>query len=236
MVIIMNDIETTTLIKSKLLITYPITVNISLINIFIDKIISMFGNIENYFDVEYDYLKLNLYTKTDFNKFVAQTTLQYGDENSIPEWLVGFSVDENVNLVIPSMDRIEYMTKVAIHELVHLLSYKIPHKEKRVKLLDEGIACFLSNQMSEKRFLTIVDDYKQNSLHKIEDFCIYNGNEFGKLNGYAYSYMIMEFLNIQFGKRKIIYWLKYPEDFLKIVPTLETDFRQYLIDKINKYS
>lgn len=232
----MNFNETITVVKNKLSITYPIQEDASLINMFIDKTISMFGNIENYFDVEYDYLKLNLYNKKDFNKFVAQTTLQYGDENSIPEWLVGFSVNESVNIVIPSIDRLEYMTKVAIHELVHLLSYKIQHKEKRVKLLDEGIACFLSNQMSEKRFLTIVEDYKQNSLRKIEDFCIYNGNEFGKLNGYAYSYMIMEFLNIQFGKEKIIYWLKYPEDFFNIVHEIETDFRQYLIDKINKYN
>jgi len=232
----MNINETITVIKNKLSITYPASEDTSLINMFIDKIVSMFGNIENYFDVEYDFLKLNLYSKTNFNKFVAQTTNQYGDEKSIPEWLVGFSVNGSVNIVIPCIGKLEYMTKVAIHELVHLLSYKIQHKEKRVKLLDEGIACFLSNQMSEKRFLTIVDDYKQNSLHKIEDFCIYNGNEFGKRNGYAYSYMIMEFLNIQFGKEKIIYWLKYPEDFLKIVPTLETDFRQYLIDKINKNS
>ena len=126
------------------------------------------------------------------------------------------------------------MTKVAIHELVHLLSYKIEHKEKRVKLLDEGIACFLSNQMSDKRFETIIQDYNQDNLHKIEDFCIYNGNEFGKLNGYAYSYVIMEFLNLQFGKEKILYWLQYPEEFLKIVPTIENDFREYLINKINK--
>ena len=59
----------------------------------------MFGNIENYFDVEYDFLKLNLYSKTNFKKFVAQTTTQYGDEKNIPEWLVGFSVNESVNIV-----------------------------------------------------------------------------------------------------------------------------------------
>ncbi len=230
----MNVNQTITVVKNKLSVTYPASEDTSLINMFIDKIISMFGNIQNYFDVEYDYLNLNLYSKTNFNKFVAQTTTQYGDKNNVPEWLVGFSVNESVSIIIPCIEKLEYMAKVAIHELVHLLSYKIQHKEKRVKLLDEGIACFLSNQMSEKRFLTIVDDYKQNSLRKIEDFCIYNGNEFGKINGYAYSYMIMEFLNMRFGKEKIIYWLKYPEDFLKIVPTLETDFRKYLIDRINK--
>ena len=88
--------------------------------------------------------------------------------------------------------------------------------------------------MIEKRFETIIQDYNQDNLHKIKDFCIYNGNEFGKLNGYAYSYVIIEFLNLKFGKGKILYWLKYPEEFLKIVPTIETDFREYLINKFNK--
>ena len=44
----------------------------------------------------------------------------------------------------------------------------------------------------------------------------------------------MEFLNLQFGKEKILYWLQYPKEFLKVVPTIETDFREYLINKINK--
>lgn len=223
-----------TLKRDKLVINYKEYGNTDILKEFIDRIVYHFEDIKNYFNVEYDSLELTLYSKTDFDEFVANTTSQYGAKGNIPSWLVGFSINQGVHIVIPTADRLEYMTKVAIHELVHLLSYKIEHKEKRVKLLDEGIACFLSHQMSEKRFETIIQDYKQDNLHKIEDFCIYNGNEFGKLNGYAYSYVIMEFLNLQFGKEKILYWLQYPEEFLKIVPTIENDFREYLINKINK--
>lgn len=223
-----------TLKRDKLIINYKEYENTDILKEFIDRIVYRFEDIKDYFNVEYDSLELTLYSKIDFDEFVANTTSQYGSKENIPSWLVGFSINQGVHIVIPTADRLEYMTKVAIHELVHLLSYKIEHKEKRVKLLDEGIACFLANQMSEKRFETIIQDYTQDNLHKIEDFCIYNGNEFGKLNGYAYSYVIMEFLNLQFGKEKILYWLQYPEEFLKVVPTIETDFRKYLIDKINK--
>lgn len=221
--------------RGKLIINYNNYENTDLINTFINKIVTHFENIKDYFEVEYDSLELTLYSKIDFDEFVANTTSQFGSKGNIPNWLVGFSVEQGVHIVIPTPDKLDYMTKVAIHELVHLLSYKIQHKEKRVKLLDEGIACFLANQMSEKKFETIIQDYRQNTLHKIVDFCIYNGNEFGKLNGYAYSYVIMEFLNLQFGKEKIIYWLKYPEEFIKIVPTIEVDFRKYLADRINKW-
>lgn len=223
-----------TLKKGKLVINYKEYEDTDILKEFIDRIVYHFEDIKDYFNVEYNSLELTLYSKTDFNEFVANTTSQYGSKENIPSWLVGFSINQGVHIVIPTADRLEYMTKVAIHELVHLLSYKIEHKEKRVKLLDEGIACFLSHQMSEKRFETIIQDYNQNNLHKIKDFCIYNGNEFGKLNGYAYSYVIMEFLNLQFGKEKILYWLQYPEEFLKVVPTIETDFREYLINKFNK--
>lgn len=223
-----------TLKIDKLVINYKEYENTNILKEFIDKIIFHFEDIKDYFNVKYNSLELTLYSKTDFDEFVANTTSQYGTKENIPSWLVGFSINQSVHIVIPTQDRLEYMTKVAIHELVHLLSYKIDHKEKRVKLLDEGIACFLSHQMSEKRFETIIQDYNKNSLHKIADFCIYNGNEFGKLNGYAYSYVIMEFINLKFGKEKILYWLKYPEEFLKIVPTIEEDFSKYLINKINK--
>lgn len=223
-----------TLKRDKLIINYKEHENTDILKEFIDRIVYHFEDIKDYFNVEYDSLELTLYSKIDFDEFVANITSQYGAKENIPSWLVGFSINQGVHIVIPTTDRLEYMTKVAIHEIVHLLSYKIEHKEKRVKLLDEGIACFLANQMSEKRFETIIQDYTKDNLHKIEDFCIYNGNEFGKLNGYAYSYVIMEFLNLQFGKEKILYWLQYPEEFLKIVPTIETGFRKYLIDKINK--
>lgn len=223
-----------TLKKDKLIIYYKETDNTDILKSFIEKIISRFEDIKDYFNVEYDLLELTLHSKPDFDEFVASTTSQYGSKENIPNWLVGFSINQGVHIVIPREDKLEYMTKVAIHELTHLLSYKIEHKEKRVKLLDEGIATFLANQMSDKRFETIVDDYNSGNLHKIEDFCIYNGNEFGKLNGYAYSYVIMEFLNKKYGKEKILYWLKYPEDFLRIVPKIELEFKEYLINKINK--
>ena len=220
--------------NDKLIIYYKESDNTDTLKAFIDKISSRFEDIKDYFGVEYNFLELTLCSKSEFDEFVVSTASMYGSKEDVPNWLVGFSINQGVHVVIPREDKLEYMTKVAIHELTHLLSYKIEHKEKRVKLLDEGIATFLANQMSYKRFETIVEDYNNGNLHKIEDFCIYNGNEFGKLNGYAYSYVIMEFLNQKFGKERIVYWLKYPKEFLKMVPQIELEFKEYLKNKINK--
>lgn len=219
--------------KDNLLFYYEESADISIIHEIIYKVATKFNGVEDYFKVDFNLAEVTLHSKENFDEFVASTTSQFGNKDNIPSWLVGFSVNEGVHIVIPTRDKIDYMVKVTIHELVHFLAYKIPHKEKRVKLLDEGIACFLAGQMSDKRLESIKQDYFNNTLHKISDFCIYNGNEFGKLNGYAYSYFIMEFLNMQFGKEKILHWLKYPEEFLNIVPSIENGFRQFLINKIN---
>lgn len=219
--------------KGKLIFYFSESADIAIIHKIIDKVVASFSTIENYFKVDFNLAEVTLHSKENFDEFVASHTSQFGNKDNIPSWLVGFSINEGVHIVVPAQDKIDYMVKVTIHELVHFLAYKIPHKEKRVKLLDEGIACFLAGQMSAKRFDSIKQDYFNNALHKISDFCIYNGNEFGKLNGYAYSYYMMDFLNEQFGKEKIIHWLKYPEEFLNLVPNIENEFRQFLISKIN---
>lgn len=219
--------------KDKLIFHYAESEDIEIIHEIIDKVASSFSDVENYFKVDFNLAEVTLYSKENFDEFVAGTTSQFGNKDNIPSWLVGFSINQGVHIVVPTRDKIDYMVKVTTHELVHFLAYKVPHKEKRVKALDEGIACFLAGQMSAKRFESIKQDYSNNTLHKISDFCIYNGNEFGKLNGYAYSYFIMEFLNAQFGKEKIIHWLKHPDEFLNLVPNIENEFREFLISKIN---
>lgn len=87
---------------------------------------------------------------------------------------------------MPNNENLDYMSKVTIHELVHAFAYKIDSNGKRVKVLDEGVGAYLAGQMSEKRFATIIEDYKNNVKRSIIDFFIYNGNEFSKIKGYAY--------------------------------------------------
>ena len=220
--------------KDKFVISYLNNCNLELTNKFIESMMLSFKDVHNFFNINYDNVEIILYTKEDFNKFIAKTTPEYGCEENIPNWLVGFSVDYKIHLVVPTEGTLEYMTKVATHEFVHYIAEQIPHTNYRVKLLDEGIACFLAHQMSDKTFQTIVQDCTNNSLHSIMDFCIYDGNEFARLNGYAYSYVIMEFLIDKFGKEKILYWLQNPDNFLNAINTLEEDFKKFLTQKINE--
>lgn len=127
------------------------------------------------------------------------------------------------------------MIQITMHELVHLLTFKLDISVLPPKLLTEGIATYLSNQMNDAKFNKIVQDYTNNSLKKISDFIIYNGNEFANLNGYAYSYFVFSFLNKVYSKEKIMYYLKNPDRFINDVPNLEQGFNEYIVQTIKDY-
>lgn len=98
----------------------------------------------------------------------------------VPNWLVGFSTFKKVFVVIPTIETLNELYKVALHEIVHLISYKLGIKHKRIKLLDEGLAIFLSNQYAGKTFTPWVNAYLKNNLPQVSDFCTYDGIEFAK--------------------------------------------------------
>lgn len=222
------------IIVSDITFTYTEKVDKKLVEILSTKVLDGFSKAREFFKEYVGNLEVNICTKQELNKIVVKYTNVYGDENSIPNWLTGFSVNHKVYVVILSEKDLEYMVKVVVHELVHLLSDRIEHKERRPKLLQEGLAVYLSGQMSEKRFKAIVNDYTNNKLHKLSEYINCNGLEFANLNGYNYSYFAMEYFFNKYGKEKILCFLEQPEEFDLLVNTEETDFEEYLIGIINK--
>lgn len=194
--------------------------------------------VREFFGESLDDLELNICTKVELNKIVAGSTSVYGDEKKIPEWVTGFCVNQKVYIAMLNEKDMEYLSKVAVHELVHLLSDRIEHKERRPKLLQEGLAVYLSGQMSENRFKIIVNHYNNKQLHRLSEYINCNGLEFANLNGYVYSYFAMEYLISEYGKEKILYWLEYPLDFVKLISELDGKFNKYLKEiienKLNK--
>ena len=96
------SINICTLKKDKLIIYYKGTDYTDILKVFINKIGCRFEDIKDYFNVEYDLLELTLHSKPDFDEFVASTTSQYGSKENIPNWLVGFSINQGVHIVIPT--------------------------------------------------------------------------------------------------------------------------------------
>lgn len=68
---------------NKLVFNYNTIYNSDIINKFIDKIVSQFQYIEEFFNVEYSSLQLTLYSKPEFNEFVANATSLYGNKDNI---------------------------------------------------------------------------------------------------------------------------------------------------------
>lgn len=216
------------IVSPSIIFTYTENVDVDLLNMLVERVENNLYKVKDFFKEKINGLELMVCTKTELNKIVADSTNVYGDENSVPDWVTGFSINGKVYVALLSEKDLAYISKVAIHELVHLLSDKIEHKAKRPKLLQEGLATYLSNQMSYNRQKTIIDDYIENKLHKLDEYLNCNGLEFANLNGYAYAYYAMEYCFAKYGKEKILYWLEYPEEFEEIVCDIKEEFEEYL--------
>lgn len=151
----------------------------NIFDLFCKKLMNSFHKIKDWFQTNDEELLLTLVSKENLNLIVSQKSIQYKNID-IPDWLVGFSNFEEVWVVIPTMNTLEEQCKVALHELAHLLSYKLDTTNKRIKLLDEGIAVFLSNQYEGKIYTPWVNAYLKNELPKVSDFCTYDGMEFAQ--------------------------------------------------------
>lgn len=168
--------------NKELVISCTEDISADIFNNFSKKVISEFGRIYDWFNIEKcDPLKLTLVLKADLDKIVKIKSEQYKNDD-VSSWLIGFSNFEEVWVVIPSEKTLDELCKVALHELTHLLSYKLNTANKRLKILDEGIAVYLSNQYEGNILTPWVNLYLKNSLPKVSDFCTYDGLEFAKIN------------------------------------------------------
>lgn len=163
----------------KVTITCNENIDIKLFDLFCDKVMNNFNCIDEWFNLNYKNLSLSLVSKNNLNLIVKKESIQYKNID-VPDWLVGFSNSKEVWVVLPTAATLEELYKVAIHELVHLISYKLDTSNKRIKLLDEGIAVFLSNQYAGKIYTPWVNAYLKNNLPKVSYFCTYDGIEFSK--------------------------------------------------------
>ena len=203
-----------------------------IINEFFSAFEKDFINIDNFFNTNYPQIPIYLVNKPQLDALVKKTSEQYTNCD-IPKWLDGFSTSENIHILNPNSSNVIEMVKVALHETVHFIIYQMGLKQPPLKVLDEGLAVYLSQQNSKSAFNLIVNEYLTNNLKKLSDFCIRDSIKFAELKGYQYSYYIAEFLISTYTKNDYINWLKNPELFLKEIPNLDIKFKKYIVEKIN---
>ena len=217
--------------NEKLIIKCDEIIDEKIFNIFCDKILNEFYGIDAWFNVKYKNLILNIVSKENLDKVVKIMSEQYKN-TEIPKWLVGFSTSEEVWVTIPNDDTIEELYKVALHELTHLISYKLDMTHRRLKLLDEGIAVYLAKQYEDKIYSVWIDAYLNNKLPQLKDFCIYDSLEFSKKKGYMFSYLIIDFLIKKYGKETFLKWLQNPKGFIDRIDEINELYNKYIVEKI----
>lgn len=216
---------------AKLIINCEEELDIDLFNCFCSNIEKNFLDIETFFNIEHGQLELTLVSKNNLDNIVKNVSIQYKNKD-VPYWLVGFSTFKKVWVIIPDTKNVEELSKVALHELVHLISYKLNTKNKRLKLLDEGLAVFLSKQYEGKHYTPWINSYFKNTLPHISDFCTYDGIEFANKKGYYYSYCIVDFLINSYGKDTFLKWLQNPNEFIKEIQKLDEAFERHILNEI----
>ena len=163
----------------KVIITSNENIENELFELFCSNLIKAFNEIKDWFNVQYSSLSLTLVSKSELNKIAKEKSESYKNAD-VPDWLVGFSNFEQIWIVTPTLETLEEMIKVALHELIHLISYKLDTSNRRIKLLDEGIAVFLSNQNKGRIYTPWVNAYLHSNLPEVSDFCSYDSKEFAQ--------------------------------------------------------
>lgn len=126
------------------------------------------------------------------------------------------------------------VVNTAVHEFVHIVVNKINRNTPR--WLNEGIACFEAKDNSEKWIRETVKNGlingevpKFKELDTGEDF-----ETFFKLNGYQYSYTIIESIIEEFGYKKLCELIKAPNNFVEIFNLSEDELQEKWIGYIKR--
>lgn len=209
---------------------YSLQPNIETINKFADIIVQLYQkkDITNYFQFSHKIiLPIFLEEKKDLDQYILKISSSYKEK--VPNWVIGFTNESCIHMMLPTQEHLEYDACIAIHELVHLLSYQLEVKGERIKLLEEGLATYIAGQMTQGQFDKIIEDYNRSHLLSIRDLLQLNSTNFGENKGYYYAFFFIKFLKNTYGKEKIKYYIVNPQKFYKDIDWLEKQFKDFLI-------
>ncbi len=185
-------------------------------------------------------LGIKIYKKINVKVFPSVKAYHVAiNQPDAPDWVVGACNGDDLMMVSPlnpgTVHTYESLMQVIVHEFVHLAIYYAVGDTGMAALpkwLGEGYAQYESGQINDhtrkyvKSILLGKAPPTWTELDKASDL------EFGKMNGYAFSATIVEFLVVTYGIDKLVLLIKEPENFENIYGlsenTLEKQWIQYL--------
>ncbi|MFC1975078.1 peptidase MA family metallohydrolase [Chloroflexota bacterium] len=113
------------------------------------------------------------------------------------DWAAGAAFQDMVLITSPENPGSQHtyadILEIAVHEYIHTQIYQL--NENADIWLDEGLATYLSGQKSE---------LSQMSVPTFEQMQSQSQNEFAENDGYAWSYVYVEYLVTTYGAEKVV--------------------------------
>lgn len=140
--------------------------------------------------------------------------------SNAPNWIRGGIGDGKIIIASPlnppSGSDFDNVLKTAVHEFVHVIVNKINKDIPR--WLSEGVACFEAKDNNDDWIKkTVKNGLINNKVPTFND--LDTGNDFAmffNLDGYQYSYIIIESIIEEFGYDKLCSLIKSPNEFESI--------------------
>jgi hypothetical protein len=157
-----------------------------------------YNKVRDFYNINME--KINVYIYDNQVEFQRQKIPMITEENKI-DWWVGETVIDKILAVSPTLEtnswhNYQSILDVIAHEYIHIVNNKI-NKDRNI-WIDEGIALYLINGIKSKEIL------KNNKIPTIEIFNLNNASSFYEENGYIFADKIIEYINLKYGKEKII--------------------------------
>ncbi len=187
-------------------------------------------DIKSYFNNFYDNeIDIDIVYKEDLDTYIKKKCPNVYI-NGVPEWIIGHTDENGIKLVISKT--VEYTAQVAIHEIVHYLTY-INRKNNGHKILDEGIASYIAGQISKSRKQSLQEDKPS-----FKNICYYinldnNSAQFGENKGYIYGYYLARYIVTTYSKEKLVEYVLNTKLFDSELDLLEEGYNKYLQDVTN---
>lgn len=156
-----------------------------------------------------------------------------------PDWVVGTCYGDDLMMVSPlnpgTVHTYESLMQVIVHEFAHMAVYYAVGEKEIAALpnwLSEGYAQYEAGQINDPTRKYVKSCMQKKAPPTWTELETASGMEFGKMNGYAFSATIVEFLIVTYGMDKLILLIKKPENIEFIYGlsknALEKQWIQYL--------
>ena len=148
-----------------------------------------------------------------------------------PKWYIGDSHNGNVMLVSPytpiEVHTHETILQAALHEYVHALVFQV--NPGLSYFWDNGLATYLAGQKPDET------EFMQMQAPTLSDMHTENGLKFGNMNGYAFSYKYIEYLDKIYGWDKVMEFASGKGTYMGVFGKSEQALYDEWCQSINKY-